>query len=188
MIGPPSRYDSTMDAALREAVNQARNAGVQARLGEIYRDMAAQISRQRPVCTASGRCCRFDEYGHRLYVTTAEIAMFTDALASRTKAQADPRRFSLRVLSDNAEANAGGCAFQSDAGLCSVHDIRPFGCRIFFCDPAAERWQQDAYEHFHGRIRRLHDELGIPYFYVEWRAALAILAERPTLPASTGRL
>jgi hypothetical protein len=53
-----------------------------------------------------------------------------------------------------------------------VHGFRPFGCRVFFCDPTATQWQQEQYEQFHGKMRKLHDELGVPYFYVEWRAGL----------------
>jgi hypothetical protein len=56
-----------------------------------------------------------------------------------------------------------------------VHPIRPFGCRIFFCDATATEWQNEQYERFHARIKRLHEELAIPYFYVEWRLALRSL-------------
>ena len=64
----------------------------------------------------------------------------------------------------------GGCPFQVDR-LCSVHAIRPFGCRIFFCDPTSQQWQNERYELFHAELKRLHEGLGVPYFYVEWRAA-----------------
>jgi hypothetical protein len=43
---------------------------------------------------------------------------------------------------------------------------------VYFCDPSAMEWQEDQYETLHGRLRQLHDELGVAYFYVEWRAAL----------------
>jgi Fe-S-cluster containining protein len=65
-----------------------------------------------------------------------------------------------------------GCPFQVGK-LCGVHAVRPFGCRVFFCDPSSTRWLQEAYERFHERLKRLHDELGVAYFYVEWRQALA---------------
>jgi hypothetical protein len=53
-----------------------------------------------------------------------------------------------------------------------VHPIRPFGCRIFFCDPTAQLWQEQQYQSFHARLRTLHEDLQIPYYYVEWRQAL----------------
>ena len=64
-----------------------------------------------------------------------------------------------------------GCPFEQD-NLCSVHPIRPFGCRIFFCDEAVGDWQRQQYERFHAELKRLHDRFDVPYFYVEWRQAL----------------
>ncbi|MEA2736401.1 MAG: hypothetical protein QOE14_2852, partial [Humisphaera sp.] len=69
------------------------------------------------------------------------------------------------------EGIRGGCPFQLD-GLCSVHTIRPFGCRVFFCDSTSDEWQHQQYERFHGELKRLHEQFGVPYLYVEWRAAL----------------
>jgi hypothetical protein len=43
---------------------------------------------------------------------------------------------------------------------------------MFFCDESATEWQQANYERFHAEIKSLHDELGVTYRYVEWRAAL----------------
>ncbi|HZZ44771.1 MAG TPA: hypothetical protein VFE58_17675, partial [Tepidisphaeraceae bacterium] len=68
----------------------------------------------------------------------------------------------------------GACPFQ-EGGLCSVHGIRPFGCRVFFCDETSTEWQREQYEELHGELKKLHEELGVAYFYVEWRAALAVL-------------
>jgi hypothetical protein len=33
-------------------------------------------------------------------------------------------------------------------------------------------WQQEQYEAFHADLKRLHEALGVAYFYVEWRMAL----------------
>ena len=68
----------------------------------------------------------------------------------------------------------GGCPFQRDK-LCTVHAVRPFGCRIFFCDPTSTDWQTAAYERHHAELKRLHERLGVPYFYLEWRQALRVL-------------
>ena len=79
-----------------------------------------------------------------------------------------------------------GCPFQQ-VNLCSVHAIRPFGCRIFFCDSTAQDWQQDQYTRFHAELKRLHEELAVPYFYVEWRVALRAIegAKAPYPPVSS---
>ena len=84
------------------------------------------------------------------------------------------RGLSGDALSVNGEWDGTGCPFQV-AKLCGVHEIRPFGCRIYFCDATSTVWQQEAYEAFHGQLKRLHESLGVPYFYVEWRSALAVV-------------
>jgi Fe-S-cluster containining protein len=164
----------TGEDSLRQAVTEAaRRAEVRAAVGEVYAALQSEIDVRRPRCDASGRCCRFEEYGHRLYVTTAELAAFVydvgrlPAASDQLSAVRSSR--SLTVVND-----AAGCPFQVDR-LCGVHAIRPFGCRVFFCDPTAAQWQNEAYERFHGELKQVHEQLDVPYFYVEWRRALAAL-------------
>lgn len=158
-----------MTPTLRQAVHAAAaRDDVREAVRALYARLQDQIDRRRPLCRQSGRCCRFDEFGHRLYITTLELAAF---LADLTPPE-PPRPSSLPILSPSP-----ACPFQQ-AGLCSVHPIRPFGCRIFFCDPSAEQWQQEQYALFHSQLRALHEDLGVPYFCVEWRQAL-----RECLPA-----
>jgi hypothetical protein len=150
---------------LRDAVHAAAaRPDVRDAVEQVYRDVADEVARRRPVCVVSGRCCRFEEYGHRLFVTTAELATFLHGL-ERQGGPASAIDSTVRTW------DGTGCPFQV-AGLCGVHALRPFGCRIFFCDATATQWQNDAYETFHARLKRLHEELGLPYFYVEWRQAL----------------
>jgi len=150
-----------VDGELAQAVRLARQRPeVLSAVGQLYREMDARTARRQPVCRRSGRCCRFDEFGHRLYVTTMELAAFVASLAG------------LELPAGvGGGSTRGACPFQA-GGLCCVHAIRPFGCRVYFCDPSAMEWQEDQYETLHGRLRQLHDELGVAYFYVEWRAAL----------------
>ena len=126
---------------------------------DLYARLQQQIDQRKPICIASGRCCRFEEFGHRLFVTTIELAAFVGELSA---------------MDASRQPTAGGCPFQIGK-LCGVHSIRPFGCRIFFCDSTAQEWQQQQYELFHANLKQLHDELHVPYFYVEWRQALAAL-------------
>jgi Fe-S-cluster containining protein len=158
-------------ASMRDEVRQ----GVR----QIYADLQQRIDQRRPVCLVSGRCCRFDEYGHRLYVTTAELAAFVAELPQtsslRQKPRASVQAATARLLPLAARGTVpqprqGGCIFQ-DGKLCRVHAIRPMGCRIFFCDATATDWQREVYEHFHARLKELHRDLSIPYAYVEWRLA-----------------
>jgi Fe-S-cluster containining protein len=151
-----------IDAVYRAAGREEVRAAVQ----QVYADLQAQIDARRPVCNTSGRCCRFEEFGHRLYVTTLELAAFVYELETRSWPAS---------LEDNRKAWDGtGCPFQV-AGQCGVHAIRPFGCRIFFCDASSTQWQQEQYEQFHARLKRLHEGLNVPYLCVEWRCALKSL-------------
>ena len=148
---------------LRDAVLQAaQRPEIRSAVARVYADLQRQIDARKPLCTASGRCCRFDEFGHRLYVTTIELAAFVSNLPADQPTTTAP----------------GGCPFQLD-GLCSVHLVRPFGCRVFFCDSTSEQWQHEQYERFHGELKQLHEQLGVPYQYVEWREALRQLDLMP---------
>ncbi|HVT90247.1 MAG TPA: YkgJ family cysteine cluster protein [Tepidisphaeraceae bacterium] len=139
-----------------DAVNSAsRRVEVRQAVSNLYSALQDAIDLRGPVCRTSGRCCRFEEFNHRLFVTTLEMAAF------------------LGNLGETGISNPGGCIFQK-GGLCSVHTIRPMGCRVFFCDSTATQWQQDQYARFHQELKRLHSELEVPYFYVEWRQGLSL--------------
>ncbi|MCC6423238.1 MAG: YkgJ family cysteine cluster protein [Phycisphaerales bacterium] len=143
-------------AAVRQAANRSE---VSSAIALIHQQLQERIDQRQPICVASGKCCQFERYGHRLYITTAEMAAF---VASHGQLPRPPA---------NADWDRTGCPFQIGR-LCGVHAIRPFGCRIFFCDPTATEWQQQEYEKFHRQIKDLHQTLLIPYFYMEWRQAL----------------
>lgn len=157
---------------LHSAIAQAMRPEVLEAVEKLHEDAAAAIGRIGPRCEMSGRCCRFEEFGHRLFITSAELAAFA---------------MSLRALPDRKfltqRQDGGGCRFQLD-GVCTVHHSRPMGCRLFFCDRTTETSMQQVYEQLHDGIRRLHDRLGIPYRYVEWReglnAAIAVANHLPT--------
>jgi len=138
--------------AVQQAIAHPRTREV---VEDVYVGLAAEIARQKPLCVMSGRCCHFETYGHRLYVTTLELAAFVSQYDKVTK----------------DKWNGQGCPFQVSR-MCGVHASRPFGCRVYFCDMNSDAWQREVYERFHVRIKRLHESLAIPYFYVEWRDAL----------------
>lgn len=141
-------------------LDAARRDDVIAELEAVYAYVAAATEARRPVCTTSGRCCRFDEWGHRLYVTGLETAYTVLRL---------PAALTAGAL---AEARArGGCPFQRDR-LCAVHAIRPLGCRVYFCDETSTEWQRDLYERTLREVRAIHDRHAIEYRYGEWRDML----------------
>lgn len=162
MQGDPhdERADGAIGAIGATWARLARHPDVDAALRTIHLKIADSTRDARPLCIASGRCCHFDAFGHRLYVTGLEVAWVL--------AQLDRQPSAEEV--DQAVA-AGCCPFLRD-GLCSIHAVRPFACRTFFCDPRAQSWQQALHEACHAEIRALHDRLDAPYRYGEWREML----------------
>ena len=153
-----------------EAVDAARNRPeVRAAVAELYARVAAAIAARAPVCVVSGKCCGFEDYGHRLFVTTIELAAFV---------------YDVDLAAPMATWDGTGCPLQRD-GLCTAHAVRPFGCRIFFCDPSADQWQMTQYELFHRELKTMHERFDVPYHYVEWRQSLQAVRE---LPYSSGIL
>lgn len=164
------RDDNFNGELFRHVYTAAGRVEVREAVEAIYANLKREIDLRKPVCKTSGRCCRFEEFGHRLFVTTIELAAFVYQLE-------------MQDLAESREAtlwDGTGCPFQSK-GLCSVHSIRPFGCRIFFCDASSTKWQHEQYEHFHVQLKQLHESLGVPYRYLEWRTALAALGIKPVL-------
>jgi Fe-S-cluster containining protein len=150
----------------QQIVDASDRPEVIAAVRDVYQAVQAEIDTRRPVCVVSGRCCRFEEYGHRLFVTTLELAAFWHDLS----------RSPIPTAQRMAAWDGTGCPFQV-AKLCSVHPFRPFGCRMFFCDATSTEWQNECYERFHADLKRLHQTLDVPYRYVEWRQALRELLQ-----------
>lgn len=149
----------------------------------IFADIDQQIAARRPTCWLSGRCCHFEAFGHRLYVTGLEIAWLLAELADTANSPVAAAGDSHAPADTIATASSqspwqarlepkGLCPFQVNK-LCTVHAIRPLGCRIFFCQEGTDVWQHELYEEFLTRLRRLHDGYALPYRYMEWRMGLA---------------
>lgn len=184
------------DAGRRELVDHwlesLRDPRVESGLEKVYAQATEAIRERGPACWASGRCCNFKAAGHRLYVTGLEAAyclvrvVRTEwaAAAQRIRGDAEGHdlspSLSLPVLGRppmptgrgliadiDAARVRGGCPFQV-ANLCGVHEIKPLGCRVYFCDRSAETWQQDLSERLLGEIRAIHDRHGVEYRYGEW--------------------
>jgi hypothetical protein len=99
----------------------------EAELRTLYDQVDREVARLGPVCQLSGRCCRFAEYGHTLFVSTLEIRYLV-AGAPRPSRPLD---------------QGDHCPWQDQLGRCTARDARPLGCRIFYCDPT---YQESAHE------------------------------------------
>jgi Fe-S-cluster containining protein len=118
-------------------------------LMDLYREVDEAVARFGPSCELSGRCCRFREYGHVLFLTRPEaLVLIADAPAP------------VRSLDDDAT-----CPWQDRGGRCTARDARPLGCRIFFCDPSFETHAQDLSERYLARLKGLVEEHDWPWDY-----------------------
>jgi Fe-S-cluster containining protein len=154
---PDSPNNTSIVGAWRTAASNPETA---AELEAIYQMIADQVEARGPACWASGRCCKFEKTGHRLYVTGLEAAYTITKLGRALGAE--------EIV---AAHQRGDCPFLT-LNLCSVHTIKPVGCRVYFCDKSAQDWQRELSERALDQVRRLHDRHGIPYRYGEWRAML----------------
>lgn len=137
------------------------------RMAAIYAMIGDQVEARSPACVASGRCCNFESYGHRLYVTGLEAAWCIVRLDGTTPL------LSIQTVQDARQR--GGCPFQTGT-LCGVHTIKPVGCRTYFCDPTAQRWQEELTERAHEMVKAIHRAASVPYRYMEWRALLELFS------------
>ncbi|MEO1236020.1 MAG: hypothetical protein AAFX76_04455 [Planctomycetota bacterium] len=173
MIPRAAQLDVEAWSAWREAVSLA---GVDRALRELYAQLDAAVAARGPTCWTSGKCCKFDAYGHRMYVTGLEVAWFLEQVEGRrSRVEASPSdtdRVGKRVTLPQWSSDRGSCPYQVD-GLCSTHGVRPLGCRVFFCQSGTEDWQQDLYEDFLSRLRKLHEEHDLPYRYLDWLVGLS---------------
>ena len=114
------------------------------RLREIYAEAEADLAgRSGLVCALSGRCCRFKEAGHDLYLTRLE--------------------YEEMVARGGRPAGGGDDCPWLEGGLCANRDGRALACRTYFCSDEAQA--AEVTERWHREIRRLHAEAGIPYEY-----------------------
>ena len=113
---------------------------VRERVLAIYAAADAAVKAAGPRCDASGRCCRFTEYGHTLFLSHFEAEILLES--------APP--YETPVTRD-------GCPFQVN-NLCTARDARPLGCRIYFCDPAYQETGNAITEDAIAALKRLADE------------------------------
>lgn len=114
----------------------------------LYAEVDREVAAAGPVCVASGRCCRFKEYGHTLFVSHLEADVLLAA--------APPY--------DPDAVTADFCPFQQ-GNLCAAREPRPLGCRVYYCDPNYQETGVAISEKYLRRLKELADELGVGWRY-----------------------
>jgi len=132
-----------------EALEPHRLTELRNSLATLYLELDQAIAVHRPVCQLSGRCCRFLEHGHTLFLSAPEAALLVaDAPAP------------IRELDDGQT-----CPWQDHRGHCTARDARPLGCRVYFCDPAFEDVAPELSEEFLTRLKQLAGQHNWPWNY-----------------------
>jgi len=135
-----------MEPVMTATSRERAFAGLEA----IYRDVARFVEMAAPICIVRGKCCRFEEVGHRLYATRLEADYAADRQPSAPAPEAE-----------------GRCPYHVK-GLCTAREARPLGCRTYFCDTRTTSVLEEAHEHFLDRIRELEAETAYPHAYASF--------------------
>jgi hypothetical protein len=115
---------------------------------QLYSEVDRDVAAAGPVCVASGRCCRFKEYGHVLFLSNLEA----DVLLAGAPDY------------DPAAVTADFCPFQK-GNLCTAREPRPLGCRVYYCDPTYQERAGEITEAYLRRLKELAEAHGVAWRY-----------------------
>lgn len=115
---------------------------------ELYHNLDRDVAAAGPVCVASGRCCRFKEFGHVLFLSNLEAEVLL--------AGAPPY--------DPATVTPDFCPFQK-GNLCTAREPRPLGCRVYYCDPNYQETAAHLTETYLRRLKDLATSHGLDWRY-----------------------
>jgi Fe-S-cluster containining protein len=132
------------------------------RVAEVYNWLDLQARRNDDLagaCKSCGKCCDFDGFDHRLFVTPPELMYLAANLSEE----------------DMKPMWGSRCPYNID-GKCTIYEHRFSGCRIFCCSADAD-FQSGLSESALERLKLICTEFQIPYRYTDLRAALNSLAD-----------
>ena len=127
-------------------------AAIAASVQEVYNWIDAEVSNNTATCDACGKCCNFEAYDHRLYVTSPEMIHFA------------------ANVTDVKKMLSGICPYLHES-KCTVHSFRFAGCRIFLCtgDPELQsRLSEQALE----KLKEICEKFDIDYKYTDLKTTL----------------
>jgi len=114
---------------------------------ELYGEVDREVAAAGPVCVASGRCCRFKEYGHVLYLSNLEAEVLLTA--------APP--YERPVSPDFCPVQKGN--------LCTAREPRPLGCRVYYCDPNYQETAAEITETYLRKLKEIAATNDVPWLY-----------------------
>src|SRR5687768_6951424 len=117
------------------------------RVLELYAEADREVAAAGPVCVASGRCCRFKEYGHVLYLSNLEAEVLLHGAPPYER-----------------PVTPEFCPFQK-GNLCTAREPRPLACRVYYCDPGYQETGNAITEKYLQRLKQLAEEEGLAWLY-----------------------
>jgi hypothetical protein len=138
-----------------------RDGSLRSRVLELYQEADREVAAAGPVCVASGKCCRFKEYGHVLFLSNLEAGVLLAAAPHY-----------------EAPVSADFCPFQKN-NLCTAREPRPLACRVYYCDPSYQETGNQITEKYLGRLKQLAEDTGIAWQYAPLHHFLNHRAEEP---------
>jgi len=124
---------------------------------EVYNWLNSQIEDHKDLagrCRACGKCCDFESFDHKLFVTSPELIYLAANLHSE----------SLKPM------KAGRCPYNAD-GRCGIYEHRFSGCRIFSCKGDTD-FQSGLSERALKKFKAICEKFQIPYCYTDLATAL----------------
>jgi hypothetical protein len=115
---------------------------------ELYQEVDRDVAAAGPVCVASGRCCRFKEFGHVLFLSNLEAEVLLK--------EAPPY--------DKDAVTPDFCPFQK-GNLCTARGPRPLACRIYYCDPNYQQTSARLSETYLRRLKELAEAHSVAWRY-----------------------
>lgn len=133
------------------------NSRLVKKVAEIYNWLDLQISSNSEparLCNACGKCCEFESFDHRLFVTTPELMYLAANLGTEN----------IKPMASSQ------CPYNID-GKCTIYKYRFAGCRIFYCK-GDKNFQSELSESALKKFKSLCTEFQIPYRYSDLATAL----------------
>ncbi|MCK5346079.1 MAG: YkgJ family cysteine cluster protein [Candidatus Heimdallarchaeota archaeon] len=127
-------------------------------LKQIYDELAQEISTldRKPKCFNCGACCNFNYFDHTPFVTTLELMHINAGMLENGSLKTNMQIQTDEIL----------CPFFIEK-TCMAHTLRPFSCRVYFCNLHFENHVANGiYEKYHRKIKHLHENSGTEYNYM----------------------
>jgi len=167
-----SRYQSRQALQLRRnrtnqeiqemVAGSETNRRLLERVTEVYKWLGEQICSGGDltgICRSCGKCCDFEGFDHRLFITPPELMYLAATLGA-----------------ENIKPMRGGrCPYNQD-GKCTIYEYRFAGCRIFCCNGDVD-FQSRLSEEALQKLKSICLDFQIPYRYTDLAAGLNNLAD-----------